>query len=104
MLIIAATYNAKEAVVVYTYFVLCAHPSNAPATRWHLQAMQHFLQSLSPPAQHALSANSSLADALVSGHLVSGVALGSKALEALLPEGELNSQAGAVLQVQQQSR
>ena len=68
----------------------------------HLQAMEQFLRSLPATAQHELLTNNSLADALVSGHLLSGVALGSKALEALLPEGELESQAGAVLLVQQQ--
>lgn len=68
------------------------------------QAVQQFLLTLSPTAQQALAGNDSLADELVSGHLVVGMALGTKALEALIPEREVQSQAGSAMLVQRQQQ
>jgi hypothetical protein len=63
--------------------------------------LRAFLSHLSASAQQALLSNSSLADAVVSGHLVSGVALGSKALLALAEGQMVRTQAGSLLHVQQ---
>lgn len=44
-----------------------------------------------------LLTNATLADAFVSSHLVLGTGLGSKALEALLPAGQLRTPQGNVV-------
>ncbi|WIA08507.1 hypothetical protein OEZ85_007941 [Tetradesmus obliquus] len=64
------------------------------------EALRSFLDRLSPAAQRALLSNASLADAVVSGHMVSGVALGSKALLALAEGQMVRTQAASLLHVQ----
>jgi len=46
---------------------------------------------LAPESRAVLYSNESLADELVSAHLLSGIALGSKTLQATLPEGLVNA-------------
>jgi hypothetical protein len=70
----------------------------------HRQALRSFLVQLSADAQQALISNSSLADAVVSAHMVSGVALGSKALLALAEGQMVRTQAASLLHVQQLHR
>lgn len=55
------------------------------------------MASLSPVTRHRLLTNASLADQFVSSHMVLGTGLGSKALEALLPSGQLRTPEGSVL-------
>lgn len=56
--------------------------------------MEALLASLPVLMRQRLLMNDSLADAFVSSHLVLGTALGSKALEALLPAGQLKTAQG----------
>lgn len=75
-------------------------PQAPPCTAACWQALEAFLAGLQPAARQQLQANQSVADELVSGHMVAGVALGSKALQAQR-WGSLKSQAGDALAVTQ---
>jgi uncharacterized surface protein with fasciclin (FAS1) repeats len=61
-----------------------------------LQAFAGFMSAMTPNARHKLLNNATLADQLVTAHLVLGMALGSAALEALLPAGQLKTPQGSL--------
>lgn len=61
-----------------------------------MQAMAALMASLPVSTRQQLLTNATLADAFVSSHLVFGAGLGSKALEALLPAGQLKTPQGSM--------
>lgn len=62
-----------------------------------VQAMATLMAALPMESRQRLLTNASLADQFVSSHLVLGTSLGSKALEALLPAGQLRTAQGNLL-------
>lgn len=61
------------------------------------KAMATLMAALPMESRQRLLTNASLADQFVSSHLVLGTSLGSKALEALLPAGQLRTAQGNLL-------
>jgi hypothetical protein len=59
-----------------------------------MQAMAAFMAALPAAKRQQLLTNTTLADMVVSSHLVLGTAFGRRTLEALLPAGQLRTPQG----------